>query len=272
LGDGLARSIDLSKTVKNPSTELKTYRAELHLHTVLSPCAAVEMIPPLIIQEAEAKGINLIAVSDHNAIDNIEAVMQAAQGTSITVLPGIELQTREEIHSLCLFDRLEQIKTFFKQVKPTFPEIKNNIAYFGEQFVVDKTGDFIRREDRLLISSSNLSLEQAWRITNDNGGLLIPAHVNRPAFGLFAILGFIPQDIPLEIIEISRHITPSQAQLTYPQLSNYHIIQNGDAHQLEEIIGFNIFHIKEPSINEIILALRGSESRSYKNITESTLI
>ncbi len=75
------------------------------------------MIPPLIIQEAEARGINLIAVSDHNAIDNIQAVMQAARGSTVTVLPGIELQTREEIHRLCWFDHMDQIEGFFKQVE-----------------------------------------------------------------------------------------------------------------------------------------------------------
>jgi len=243
--------------------ELRTYRAELHLHTVLSPCAAVEMIPPLIIQEAVDKGINLIAVSDHNAIDNILPVMQAARGTSVTVLPGIELQTREEIHSLCLFDNLEQIENFFSQVKPTFPEIKNNIEYFGEQFIVDAEGGFIRREERLLISSSSLSLKDAWYQVHDCGGLLIPAHVNRSAFGLFAVLGFIPQDIPLEVLEISRHITPDQARRDFPQLAGYPLIRSGDAHQLDEMIGFNQFTIAKPAISELIMALRAENGRQY---------
>ncbi len=222
------------------------------------------MIPPLIIQEAETKGINLIAVSDHNSIDNIQSVMQAAQGTSVHVLPAIELQTREEIHSLCLFDRLDQIETFFSQIKPAFPNIKNNVDYFGEQFVVDATGDFLRREDRLLISSSKLSLKEAWQIVNENNGLLIPAHVNRTAFGLLAILGFVPQDIPLEILEISRHITSEKAKLDYPQLTQYFLIQNGDAHLLEDIIGFNVFHMKEPTVAEIVQAIKGLNGRSYE--------
>ncbi len=228
------------------------------------------MIPPLIIQEAEARGINLIAVSDHNAIDNIQAVMQAARGSTVTVLPGIELQTREEIHSLCLFDHMDQIEGFFKQIEPTFPEIKNNIEYFGEQFVVDASGDFLRREDRLLISSSRLSLKEAWQLAADAGGLLIPAHVNRSAFGLFAVLGFIPQDIPLEVLEISRHITPEQARGDYPQLSHYHLIRSGDAHRLEEMSGFNIFHVEKPTISEMVWALKGENGRFYESLGGST--
>lgn len=255
--------------MKTTTNHLNTYRAELHLHTVLSPCAAVEMIPPLIIQEAVSKGINLIAISDHNAIANIGAVMQAAEGSPVTVLPAIELQTREEIHSLCLFDTLDQITAFFNHIRPTLPDIQNNIEFFGEQFVVDQTGDFIRREDRLLIASSTLTLTQAWQTVNQFQGLLIPAHVNRTAFGLFPVLGFIPQDIDLEILEISRHITLARAYIEYPQLAKYHLIQSGDAHFLEDILGLNRFIMERPSTSEIIKALRGEDGRQYQNLSKS---
>ena len=248
------------------SENLKSFRAELHLHTVLSPCAAIEMIPPLIIQTAEANNINLIAVSDHNAIANIPAVMKAAEGSSVTVLPGIELQTREEIHSLCLFDQLDQIQAFFERIKPSFPLLINNAEYFGEQFVVDETGDFIRREERLLISSSSLSLKEAWQTVNQFQGLMIPAHVNRSTFGLLPVLGFVPQDIEIEILEISRHITPEQAIKTFPQLEKYHLIQSGDAHLLEEIIAPNLFHMAAPTVAEIVMALKSKNGRSYENI------
>lgn len=227
------------------------------------------MIPPLIIEEALAKNINLIAVTDHNTIDNVDAVIEAAAGTGITVLPGIELQTREEIHSLCLFDSLEQASQFFSLIRNSFPDIKNNAEYFGEQFVIDATGEFIRREERLLITSSSLSLKEAWERVNAFSGLLIPAHVNRTAFGLLPVLGMVPTDIDLPIIEISRHLSFIQAIDQYPQLSNYKLIQGGDAHTLEEIEGWNHFTISEPTINEIILAMNGHSGRSYKNLHKS---
>jgi PHP family Zn ribbon phosphoesterase len=225
------------------------------------------MIPPLIIQTAESRDINLIAISDHNAIANIAAVMQAARGSSVTVLPAIELQTREEIHSLCIFDTLDQIEVFFNQILPFMPAIQNNVDFFGEQFVVDQTGDFVRREERLLISSCALSLKEAWQLVEENQGLLIPAHVNRSAFGLFPILGFIPQDIELEILEISRHITPAQALLDYPQLADYGLIQSGDAHFLDDILGWNEFLIEQPTVNEIRKALLGKSGRKYRNLS-----
>src|SRR5574338_1657491 len=127
-----------------------TIRAELHVHTCLSPCAEVEMIPPLIVREAVERGIHLIAITDHNTTANIGGVIEAARGSGLTVLPGIEIQTREEVHSLCLFDTLEQAQAFDEWLRAGMAPFKNRPEYFGEQFVVDSTGDFIRREEQLL--------------------------------------------------------------------------------------------------------------------------
>jgi len=229
------------------------------------------MIPPLIIQTAEEKGINLIAITDHNAIGNVRAVMQAAVGSHVHVLPGIELQTREEIHSICLFDSYEHLSAFFSEIQGSFPNTPNNPDFFGEQFIVDATGEFIRRENRLLSTSSNLSLKDAWGIVKKHQGLLIPAHVNRKLFGLLPVLGFAPQDIDLCIMEISRHLTPAQAISQFPELSNYKLIQSGDAHQLVEIIGCNQFTIQDFSIKEITHALEGIDGRKYKNIFDTIM-
>ena len=121
---------------------MKKFRADLHVHTVLSPCAEVEMIPPLIVQEALERGIHLIAITDHNATGNIRAVMEAAQGTDLTVLPGMELQTREEVHLLCLFETIEQAETWQKVVDSILPDRSNNPEFFGEQFIVDASWRF----------------------------------------------------------------------------------------------------------------------------------
>lgn len=241
---------------------MKIFRSELHVHTVLSPCAAVEMIPPLIISTAKEKGINLLAITDHNASSNIEAVQMAAQGTGITVLPGMELQTREEIHSICLFDTLDQIYQFQKNINEYLPEIHNDPDFFGEQYIVDATGDFIRREDRLLITSASLSLKKAWELVKQHGGLLMPAHVDRMAYGLLPVLGFVPTNIPLEVLEISCYINPKTAKDKFPQLENYKLMTNGDAHQLESILGITRFKMKSPTIAEIRLAIKGDGGRA----------
>lgn len=222
------------------------------------------MIPPLIVQEAIEQGIQLIAITDHNASANIAAVQKAAEHTDLTVLPGMELQTREEVHLLCLFDTLDQIQAWQAIVDQHMPPLENNIEFFGEQFVVDENGDFLRREERLLITSAQLSFEQAVRGVAELGGLVIPAHVNRQAFGLIANLGFVPSDVPVEGLEISRHVTPEEAVVKFPQIQSYPLIQSGDVHRLEEFLGANVFAMAAPTIAEIILALKNERGRSVQ--------
>lgn len=243
---------------------MKTYRAELHVHTALSPCAEVEMIPPLIVQEAQDRGINLIAITDHNATANIAAVQKAAEGSGLAVLPGMELQTREEVHVLCLFDTLDQVNQWQHIIDGLLPSIENQPDHFGEQFVVDETGDFIRREPRLLLTSANISIDDALAQVTSLGGLLIPAHIDRRAFGLIAVLGFIPFDLQLDALEISRNITLAEARHKFPQCGNYPLLQGGDAHRLNEFLGLNQFELSTPSVAEIRLALRQQEGRSFQ--------
>ncbi|HZU86456.1 MAG TPA: PHP domain-containing protein [Anaerolineaceae bacterium] len=240
------------------------FRAEFHIHTVLSPCAEVEMIPPFIVQEALEKSIRLIAITDHNATANIAAVQKAAAGYDLTVLPGMEVQTREEVHSLCLFDTLEQSAAWQAIVDAALPLMQNRPDYFGEQFVVDETGDFIRREERMLAISVDMGLEDAFHEVTRLGGLFIPAHVNRRTFGLLANLGLVPTDIALEALEISRQLPIAEAVIKFPQLRGYPLIQSGDVHRLEEFLGANYLTLQAPTIAEIRLALQGKEGRSLE--------
>jgi PHP family Zn ribbon phosphoesterase len=246
----------------NGETELRRYVAELHVHTVVSPCAAIEMIPPFIVQTALEKGIDLIAITDHNTSANVEAVQKAAAGTGLTVLPGMELQTREEVHLLCLFDRLDQLESWQAVVDKQLPPLENNIEYFGEQFVVDEAGDFIRRETQLLVTSVDLSLQGAVEGVLELGGMAIPAHVNRKAYSLIANLGFVPPGLPVDALEISRHMSPVEAREEFRQLGDYPLVQNGDVHFLHEFLGANIFKVAAPTLAELRLALHNQQGRS----------
>ncbi len=222
------------------------------------------MIPPLIVRTALDNGLNLIAITDHNAGENVEAVLKAAKGEDLTVLPGMEIQTEEEVHSLCLFDTLEQLSALQELVEEKLPNIENNVEFFGEQFVVDETGDFIRRKDRLLITSTSLSIEEAFQAVTKLGGLFIPAHVNRQAFGLIYHLGFVPPDLDLAALEISRHISPEDAIKNFPSLAGHTLIQSGDVHFLSDFLGINQFKLEKPSIAEIKMALLGVNDRKFR--------
>jgi predicted metal-dependent phosphoesterase TrpH len=109
---------------------MKRFRADLHVHTVLSPCAEVEMIPPLIVQKALEKNIDLIAITDHNASANVGAVIKVAEGTGLTVLPGMEVQSREDVHLLTLFESLEALEPWQALVDEALPDEPNNSVFF----------------------------------------------------------------------------------------------------------------------------------------------
>jgi hypothetical protein len=221
------------------------------------------MIPPLIIQKAVDDGIEALAVTDHNSTANISAVQKAALGTGIVVLPGMELQTIEEIHVICLFDELDQATAFQSTVDKSLPASLNNVDFFGEQFIVDETGEFLGREERLLLTSTSLTLSDAWHAVTNLGGLLIPAHVNRKAYGLIPTLGFVPTDIPIKILEISSHLLPEKAVQLFPQLKDYQLIQSGDAHFLEDILGLNNLTVETLSISEIYKAILNLDGRNH---------
>lgn len=221
------------------------------------------MIPPRIVETALRHGIQLIAITDHNSSANFAAVQAAALGTGLAVLPGMELQTREEVHLLCLFDRLEDLEIWQAVTDARLPNRKNRPEFFGEQSVVDETGEFIRREHRLLIASVNLSLEEATHTVHELGGLAIPAHVDRRANGLIANLGLVPKHLPFEALEISANLSIRTACKQFPQLCGHPLIQSGDVHHLDGFLGATEFFIRQASIAELRMALRGEHGRSF---------
>jgi PHP family Zn ribbon phosphoesterase len=240
---------------------MKQFRADLHVHTVLSPCAEVEMIPPLIVQQALEQKIDLIAITDHNASANVGAVQKAAEGTALTVLPGMEVQSREDVHLLTLFETLDALTTWQNQVDAALPDKQNNSNLFGEQFVVDETGEFIRSEPRLLLTSAHLSIDEVFERVTALGGIVIPAHVERTTYGLLPTLGLISEPWNVTALEISRRTSPEKAAETFPALRKYPLIQSGDVHRLEEFLGTTVFTLLCPTLMEISMAFKKISGR-----------
>lgn len=227
---------------------MDTLLADLHVHTVLSPCAEVEMIPPLIVQRALALGLGLIAVTDHNATANCAAVISAAAGTGLAVLPGMEVQTAEEVHVLCLFDAMAQALQWQAIVSDHLPDLPNAEEVLGPQFVVDAEGAYIRTEARLLLASTDLPLDEVIREVRLLGGLAIPAHIDRPSFSLLANLGFVPPGLAAPALEIFRLTDPASLVAARPALAAWPLIRGGDAHRLAEISRAIRFSVDGPDI------------------------
>jgi hypothetical protein len=238
--------------------------ADLHVHTVVSPCAEVEMIPPLIVRRARELGLGLIAVTDHNTAENVAAVVRAAQGSGVTVLPGMELQTQEEVHLLCLFDTVEQALDWQALVYGRLPALRNREDLFGAQYVVDETGELIRENERLLLTASSLPIAEAVALVRRRGGLPIAAHVDRMANGLLTNLGFVPPGLDLAALEISMRLAPAEAARLYPVVAGWPLVRSGDAHRLSEMSASMLLTVSEPGIGELELALKGLGGRKVK--------
>ena len=220
------------------------------------------MIPPLIVQAALEQRINLIAITDHNASANVLAVQKAADGTGLIVLPGMEVQSHEDVHLLCLFASLPDLQIWQHEIDLALPDDLNPADHLGEQFVVDELGEFIRSEARLLLTATKFSIEEIIQQVNRLGGLVIPAHANRTAYGLFPTLGFLADGWNFPALEISRHITPAAFYKQFPSSKNHALIQSGDVHRLNEFLGTTYFEMEAPTLAEIRMALGGENGRN----------
>ena len=242
---------------------LRWISADLHIHSVLSACAEVDMIPPLIVRRALELGLELIAITDHNASDNCGAVMRAASGTDLRVLPGMEVQTVEDIHVVCLFDDLGQVTAWQDLVNRHLPSRENSEDIFGAQYVVDDTGEYISTDRRLRATSTDLTLEDVLAEVANVGGLAIPAHIDRPVYGLIASLGFVPthlHDVPMELF----HMTDvREFRRLHPKLAQTPLLRSSDAHRLSEIRPTLRLKVTEPSIAELIRAFSRIGDRDY---------
>lgn len=253
-----------SATGHRTQAGLRPIWADLHIHTVLSPCAEVEMIPPFIIKRAQELGLGLIAITDHNSAENVQAVIRAAEGSGVAVLPGMEVQTREETHILCLFDTAEQALSWQEIVYQHLPPLKNREDYFGAQFVVDETGDFVRMNERLLLVAAALTIEQVVQQVRDLGGVPIAAHIDRQAYSVMASLGFIPKGLALAALEISAHIAPEERLALFPEIAGWPLIVSGDAHRLSEMRANTLLTCGRPCVHELEMAFAGKEGRKIK--------
>jgi PHP family Zn ribbon phosphoesterase len=235
---------------------MKKFRADLHVHTVLSPCAEVEMIPPLIVKQALEQKIDLIAITDHNASANVEAVQKAAGGTGLTVLPGMEVQSREDIHLLTIFETLDALLSWQKEVDTALPDKQNNSNLFGEQFVVDETGEFLSSEPRLLLTATHFSIDEIFERITALEGIVIPAHVERTTYGLLPTLGLISEQWNVSALEISRRTTPEKLAETFPAVRKFPLIQSGDVHRLDQFLGTTVFTLLSPTRMELKMAFQ----------------
>ena len=241
---------------------LKAYRADLHIHTILSPCTELtEMSPRAIVKRSRQVGLDCIAVCDHNSCENVAAIRAVARDTGLVVVPGIEITSREEVHVLGLFDREESAGAVQEVVYAHLPG-ENDEATFGHQVVVNEQEEIVCFNKRLLIGATTLSLETIVELIHSRNGLAVASHVDREAFSVIGQLGFIPPEVTLDALEFSPRITRGKLRVQVPQADAYPLITASDAHVLDDIgKSSTTFVMERVSIDEMKLALAARDGR-----------
>jgi 3',5'-nucleoside bisphosphate phosphatase len=238
---------------------VKTFRADLHIHTCLSPCADILMSPRNIAAAAKRMDLDLLGICDHNSAENAAAVAEAAWRLGIRVLPGLEVTSREEVHVLALFDEIEAALSLQERIYEVLPG-ENDDEVFGLQVVAGADDEVLGIIRRFLAGATGLSLEDVIAAVHANRGLAVASHVDREGFGIVGQLGFIPENLPLDALEISRRLTMEEGRSAFG--TGRPLITGSDAHALEEIgLASTSFRLEAGTVEEIGLALKGLGDR-----------
>jgi PHP family Zn ribbon phosphoesterase len=238
---------------------LRPFKADLHVHTCLSPCTELDMSPKGILTAANKKEIDIIGICDHNSSENSQAVMNAAKRMNISVIPGLEVTSQEEVHVLALFDQIESALKLQEHVYENLPG-ENDEKAFGMQVMVNENEEVLGFNNKLLIGATTIPLEEIIQVIHSFEGIAIASHIDRESFSIIGQLGFIPDNLELDAIEISPAITFEEAKKRYAY--NFPITCSSDAHYPDDIgKSFTSFLLQEGTMAEIKKALKNEEGR-----------
>ncbi len=214
---------------------MKLLKADLHIHTVLSPCGDLEMSPAGIVAEAERKKLDIIGITDHNTTRHCKLITRLAAEKGILVMQGAEVTTKEEVHCLTFFENIETLDKFQEFLDENLPEIMNDPAKFGYQVEVDEEEMIIYEEKKLLLNAIKKSITEVETFVHSLKGLFIPAHIDRKKNSLYSQLGFMPADLRIDAVEISGASSPKVFTSSHPEIQRFSILRNSDAHRIEDI-------------------------------------
>ena len=210
---------------------METLFADLHMHSCLSPCGSDDMTPANICGMAMLKGLQMIALTDHNTARNLPTMQICADAYGLLLIPGMEITIREEVHLLGYFPTVDRAVEFSEFLRPHMPPKKNKPSFFGNQYVMDEDDNVIAEEDELLIGASDLPLAELVKLIREADGVPVPAHINRGSNDLLINLGFVPDDLDLTAVEVWKHLpcahTPQEGRV---------VLHSSDAHYLGDIM------------------------------------
>jgi len=217
------------------------------------------MSPSGILTAAKKKEIDILGICDHNSTENSQAILNAAKEMRIGIIPGMEVTSQEEVHVLALFDDLENALNLQQHVYENLPG-ENDQEAFGMQVIVNEKEEVLGFNEKLLIGATTIPLDEVIQLIHSLDGIAVASHIDREAFSLIGQLGFIPENLDLDALEISPRITFEEAKTRYPY--NYPITCSSDAHYPDDIgKSFTTFLLETHTVAEIKKALNDEDGR-----------
>lgn len=226
---------------------------DFHTHSCLSPCGDNDMTPYNLVNMAKLLGLDIIALTDHNTCENCASAIKAGKQIGLTVIPGMELCTSEEVHVVCLFPDVESAKSFSDYVLSTMPPVKNRPEIFGEQLIMDECDNVIGSQEKLLTLASSISISDVVSTVESYGGVCYPAHIDRSSYSVLSNLGMITEDMCFSAVEMTAEADREALIAMHPILEGTAIFVDSDAHYLENMKDAeNIIELPENSANAVI--------------------
>lgn len=213
---------------------MSRYYYDFHIHSCLSPCADNDNTPNNIAGMATLCGLNIVALTDHNTCKNCPAFFEAARKNGIIPIAGMELTTAEDIHIVCLFENLESALEFDNEVDTRRVKIKNRTDIFGDQLILDKDDKLIGTDEYLLSNATTISVSEVSDMVARYGGICYPAHIDRQANGIIAVLGTVPEDLHFKCVELHDG-DKSEEYIEKYNLHDKKILISSDAHYLTDM-------------------------------------
>lgn len=225
---------------------------DFHIHSALSPCGDNDMTPNNLINMSIIKGLDAVALTDHNACENVRAAAAVA-GDKIIFIPGMEVETSEEVHIVTLFPTADAAEEMQRILVDSSPFIPNRPEIFGNQYIMDGNDEICGEIDRMLVTASGLDIYTVVAAAKDLGGIAYPAHIDRESYSVLSNLGFIPPDLDISAVEITEK---SRTALEGEYSNRYNIITSSDAHYLWDISERNHYiEVSDASVRGILNAI-----------------
>lgn len=217
----------------------------MHIHSALSACGEDIMSPRLILEQAVQKKIQLISITDHNAIQHSMTACLKSINLPIRVIPGVELTTREEVHLLAYFPTIDTLVKMEKIIDDHLVKGKNNARLFGYQLHYDDNGEILEIDNRLRHSALNIGLDELIKVIHEMQGIAIPAHIDKNRFSLLSQLGFLDPMSKFDGVEVSKFKWRKSGFALGDAYLGFPVIAGSDSHSLEDIGQFFLEDDKE---------------------------